>query len=98
MEIVRSRAVGRAGRRRDVLAANSRGGAAPEKTESGLPEADSGRVWALEHARGMSKPLGHLAGRCGVRGGACGGGGGSAQQSPPAFGSLGPRERHVYYN
>ena len=32
----------------------------------------------------MSKPLGLLEGRCGVRGGARGGGGSSAQQSSPA--------------
>jgi len=78
---------GNAGRRRDVPAANSRGGAAPEKAESGLPEADSGRSWALEHARGTSKPLGHSSGRCGVWGGARGGGRGSAQQSSPACGA-----------
>jgi len=44
------------------------------------------RAWAWEHARGMSKPLGLLEGRCGVRGGARGGGGSSAQQSSPACG------------
>ena len=63
---------------------NSHGGAAPEKAESGLLVAVSGRGWVLEHARGTSNPLGHSAGRCGVRGGARGGGGGSAQQSSPA--------------
>jgi hypothetical protein len=45
------------------------------------------RAWAWEHARGMSKPLGLLERRCGVRGGARGGGGGSAQRSSPTCGA-----------
>ena len=75
------------GRQRNSPETNSRGGATPEKAESGLPVADSGRGWALEHARGTSKPLGHSSGRCGVRGGARGGGGGSAQRSSPMCGA-----------
>jgi len=74
----------------------SRGGAAPEKTESGLPVVVSGRGWVLEHARGTSNPLGYSAGRCGVRGDARGGGGGLAQQSPRRAVHRPPRRATVY--
>ena len=46
-----------AGRRRNVPAACSRGGAAPEKTELGLPGADSNGGWVGRHLRSMRKPL-----------------------------------------
>ena len=45
------------GRRRDSPAARSRGGARPEKTELGLPGADSNGGWVGWHLRCMRKPL-----------------------------------------
>ena len=45
------------GRWRNAPAACSRGGAAPEKTELGLPGADSNEGWVGRHLRGMRKPL-----------------------------------------
>ena len=77
-----------AGRRRNELAACSRGGVAPEKTELGLNGADSNGGWVGRHLRGMRKPLV-----------ASGGGfeassvklvrdGGSVAQGSPSFGSL----------
>ena len=44
-------------RRRDSPAARSRGGARPEKTELGLPGADSNGGWVGRHLRCMRKPL-----------------------------------------
>jgi hypothetical protein len=47
------------------------------------------RAWAWEHARGMSKPLGLLERRCGVRGGARGGDGGRTRRGIAGVSSRG---------
>ena len=48
---------GRVEQRRNSPAARSRGGARPEKTELGLPGADSNGGWVGWHLRCMRKPL-----------------------------------------
>ena len=68
------------GRRRDSPAAHSRGGARPEKTELGLPGADSNGGWVGWHLRCMRKPLVAKSGHGDGWSVELGGGGGSARR------------------
>ena len=67
---------GGAGRRETL----SRGGASPERLESGVPGVDSSWVLAVEHRHGIRSPLAALSLLVGVRGGESKGGGGFARQ------------------
>jgi len=57
LQIGRPRRLGRAGGGAGSPELCSRGGAAPEKTELGLPGADSNGDWVGRHLRGMRKAL-----------------------------------------
>ena len=79
-------------RRRKAPAAYSRGGAASEKTELGLPVADSSGGWVGRHLRGMRKPLVASGGGFEVSSVKLAEDGGSAAQGSPVlagFGSYG---------
>jgi len=66
---------GGAGRRETL----SRGGASPERLESGVLGVESSWVLAVEHRHGIRSPLASLSLLVGVRGGESKGGGGSAR-------------------
>ena len=73
---------GGAGRRETL----SRGGASPERLESGVPGVDSSQVLAVEHRHGMCNPLVALAWLKEVCGGAGSCGSESTLRSSPACG------------
>ena len=84
MEIVPPRAVGRAGRRRDVAGALLRGGGPPGLAKSGAPEVRLGCGLAVGHENGMRKlPVG-LIGFGEIRNVELGGNGGSGRRGSPA--------------
>ena len=75
-------------RRRKAPAAYPRGGAAPEKTELGLPGVESSGIWVVRGLRDTHSPPGAFAGLGEVRGGACCDGGGFPWRRSPELGHL----------
>ena len=84
--IGRLRVKGRAGGGGTRRETNSRGGASPEKSKSGLPGVESSGIWAVRGLRDTRSPPGAFAGLGEVRGGACCDGGGFPWRRSPERG------------
>ena len=78
--IRRLRSRGRGGGGAARRSRSSRGGGLAGDGQSGVPVAGLDRGLALEHARGMRKPLGHSTERCGARSLELGDDGGSGRR------------------
>ena len=76
------------GRRRTRRRRGSRGGGVAGVSESGVPGADSSRIWVGRHLREMGKPMEATAGNGRARECENGCGGGSAWRITPASGVL----------